>query len=73
MLRHTTTIGVRCQTVRRYTLTREAVTLETPFGPVRGKRSHGFGVERVKPEFDDLAEIAEREGLSVREISVVTN
>ena len=70
MLRHTTTIGVRCQTLRRYTLTREAVTLETPYGPVRGKRSHGFGVARVKPEFDDLTEIAEREGVSVREIKL---
>ncbi len=63
MLKHTTTIGVRCQKLRRYTLKREAVTLDTPYGPVRAKRSHGFGVDRVKPEFDDLAEIAERQGL----------
>ena len=62
MLKHTTTIGVRCQKLRRYTLKREAVTLDTPYGPVRAKRSHGFGVDRVKPEFDDLAEIAERQG-----------
>ena len=68
MLKHTTTIGVRCQTLRRYTLEREAVTLETPYGPVRAKRSHGFGVDRVKPEFDDLAEIAERQGLSPGDI-----
>ena len=68
MLKHTTTIGVRAQALRRYTLDREAVTLETDRGPVRGKRSHGYGVERVKPEFDDLAEIAQREGLSIREI-----
>ena len=68
MLRDTTTIGVRCQTLRRYTLKREAVTLDTPYGPVRAKRSHGYGVDRVKPEFDDLAKIAEREGISVGEI-----
>ena len=68
MLKHTTTIGVRCQSVRRYTLRREAVTLDTPYGPVRAKRSHGFGVDRVKPEFDDLAQIAEREGIPVGEI-----
>lgn len=70
MLCHTTTIGVRCRTLRRYTLEREAVTLETSHGPVRGKRSHGFGVDRTKPEFDDLAEIAEREGISIREITI---
>ena len=68
MLKHTTTIGVRCQTLRRYTLDREAVTLDTPYGPVRAKRSHGYGVDRVKPEFDDLAQIAEKEGMSVGEI-----
>ena len=70
MLKHTTAIGVRCQTLRRYTLEREAVTLDTPYGPVRAKRSHGYGVDRVKPEFDDLAEIAEREGVSVEEIDL---
>jgi len=70
MLKHTTTIGVRCQTLRRYTLEREAVTLDTPYGPVRAKRSHGYGVDRTKPEFDDLAQIAEREDLSVGEIKI---
>lgn len=69
MLRHTTTLGVRCHTLRRYALDREAVTLDTPWGPVRGKRSTGYGVERTKPEFDDLAEIAKRTGLSVAEIA----
>ena len=67
MLRHTTTLGVRCHATRRYTLEREAVTLDTPYGPVRAKRSHGFGVDRVKPEFDDLAEIARREGRTIEE------
>ncbi len=70
MLKHTTTIGVRCQTLRRYTLAREAVTLDTPYGPVRAKRSHGHGVDRIKPEFDDLMEIAEREGMAVGEINL---
>ena len=68
MLKHTTTIGVRGQTLRRYTLQREAVTLDTPYGPIRAKRSHGYGVDRTKPEFDDLAQIAEREGIAVGEI-----
>ena len=68
MLRHTTTIGVRCQTLRRYTLARDEITLDTPYGPVRAKRSRGYGVNRVKPEFDDLARIAERENLAVGEV-----
>ena len=69
LLKHTTTIGVRSRTLRRYTLEREAITLDTPFGAVRAKRSAGYGVERVKPEFDDLAAIAEREGLTARQVS----
>ena len=70
MLRDTTTIGVRCQRLRRYTLEREAVTLETPYGPVRAKRSYGCGVDRTKPEFDDLARIAEQENVSIKEIKL---
>ncbi len=70
MLQHTTTIGVRCHATRRYTLEREAVELNTPHGPVRAKRSRGFGVDRTKPEFDDLAAIAKREGIGIGEIKV---
>lgn len=70
MIRHTTTLGVRCQTLRRYTLAREEITVETPYGPVRAKRSRGFGAARVKPEFDDLAEIARREGIALQDIAL---
>ena len=69
MLRYTTTLGVRCQTMRRYALEREAVTLESPWGPVRGKRASGHGVERVKPEFDDVAELAKKTGAPPAEIA----
>lgn len=68
MLRHTATLGVRAHTLRRYALDREAVTLDTPWGPVRGKRSTGYGVSRVKPEFDDVARLAREQGLSVAEV-----
>ena len=67
MLKHTTTLGVRCQAMRRYALAREEISLDTPRGAVRAKRSHGFGVDRVKPEYDDLAAIARREGVSLRD------
>lgn len=54
MLKHTTTIGVRWHTFKRYTLNRDFYTEETPVGPVRMKRSYGYGIEKVKPEFDDI-------------------
>ena len=68
MLKYTTTLGVRTQTLRRYTLAREATTVDTAYGPVRAKRSEGYGVSRVKAEYDDLAAIAKREGISLRDI-----
>ena len=68
MLRHTATLGVRCQTLRRYALDRETVALDSPWGPVRGKWARGYGIERVKPEYDDLADIARREGLDLQTV-----
>ena len=69
MLRHTTTLGVRWQAVRRMTLDREPVNLQSPWGEVKGKRSFGHGIERVKAEFDEVARIAREEGLSVDEVT----
>ena len=68
MFRHTSTIGVRCQTLRRYALSREFVTLDTPYGPMRAKHAFGYGVDRLKPEFDDVAAAAKRENLPLSEI-----
>jgi len=59
MLKHTTTIGVRYHEMERYTLQREIFTEDTPNGPVRMKRSYGYGIEKVKPEFDDISALIE--------------
>ena len=64
---HTTTIGVRENRFRRYTLDRRIETIETVDGPVRRKCSTGYGVSREKFEHDDLARIADAQGLSLRE------
>ena len=68
MLRHTATIGVRCQTMTRYTLQRQTGTVATPWGDVGYKRSYGWGVEKRKWEHDDLAAIARREGMTLNEV-----
>ena len=68
LLRHTTTLGVREQICRRYTLTRQIQTDDTPYGPVRKKISQGYGVHREKYEYDDLAKIAVEQGLSLAEL-----
>lgn len=68
MLRHTTTLGVRRQDMARYALNRRVEVRATAFGDVRYKISEGYGVQRVKPEYDDVAAIALREGLPFSEI-----
>lgn len=65
---HTTTIGVREAAYDRYILKRSEETKETPFGTLRYKRSEGYGVTRVKPEYDDIAGFARDNGCSIREI-----
>ena len=67
LFRHTTTLGIRETLCRRYVLRRAERTIETPYGPVRVKRSEGYGVEREKAEFDDLRRIAREADLTLDE------
>lgn len=67
MLRHTTTIGVRKFLCERYMLARSSETVSTSLGNVRVKRAEGYGVWREKPEYDDVARLAEERGLSFLE------
>ena len=67
IFRHTTTIGVRECVTRRYVLNRRIEERETPCGPVRFKVSEGFGTEKIKPEYEDLARIARERGVSLSE------
>lgn len=73
IFRHTTTLGIREAALRRRVLERKTVTVDTPFGPVRRKDAEGFGASRSKYEFEDLAAIARREGLSLREAAALAD
>lgn len=68
LFRHTTTIGVRECLQARYALRREARTVHTRHGEVRQKVSQGYGVVRVKAEFDDLARIAKQQDKTLGEV-----
>lgn len=68
IFRHTSTIGVREALCHRYILKREGVMLETPWGQIRGKRSEGFGAEKIKAELDELASLALSEDISLAEL-----
>ena len=68
LLRHTTTLGVRETRHRRYTLSRTADTVDTPWGPVARKTSQGWGVRRQKPEYEGLARIAREQDLTLDQV-----
>ena len=58
MMKHTTTLGIRRQDLTRYVLKRETETVSTTYGEIRVKHASGMGVERSKPEYEDLAAAA---------------
>lgn len=65
---HTTTLGIREKVCNRYVLKRSMETVETEYGPVRIKHVSGWGVEREKAEYDDLAKIARQQNLSISQV-----
>ena len=67
MLKHTTSFGVRETLCARHILAREEEERPTPLGLVRFKRGEGHGVVRNKPEYEDVAAAAEKNGLSFTE------
>lgn len=64
LLTHTTTLGVRSQVCRRYTLPRSVETVETKYGPIRVKKAGG----KAKPEYEDLAKAARTHGIPLSEV-----
>jgi uncharacterized protein (TIGR00299 family) protein len=73
MLTETTTIGVRVRTERRHVLRRALATVETPYGPVRVKRSGTNGETRTRAEYDDLLRIARERNLPLPEVARVVD
>ena len=68
IFRHTTTIGLRENPMHRRVLRRSFSEAETPWGPVTVKRSEGYGAERIKIEYEDLARIAREQDMSLAEV-----
>jgi uncharacterized protein (TIGR00299 family) protein len=67
IMKYTSTFGVRTRTCRRYILDRKTETNETEFGQVRVKCGSGYGTDKRKIEYDDLAAIAKARGVSLSE------
>jgi len=69
LFRETTTIGVRTHEVRRKTLDRELVPVETAFGSVRVKLSRMNGsLLNATPEYEDCQRIAADRNVPLKEV-----
>lgn len=68
IFRHTTTIGIREILLERYVLERENQTVETEFGLVHKKVSKGYGCEKEKLEYEDVAAIAKDHHMTIRDV-----
>ena len=69
IFKHTTTLGVRENISRRYTLSRSIVSVPTKYGNVSKKVSAGYGVTKEKYEFDDIAHIARENEMNLFDVS----
>lgn len=64
MFTHTSTLGVRRTLCERSVLTWSVAEKQTAYGTIRVKQSAGYGVRKIKPEFDDVRRAARRAGVS---------
>lgn len=62
---HTSTRGVRYQTFERAKLDSTFETRSTSYGNIRIKKSSGYGIEKEKPEFEDLKSVVLKNGCSM--------
>jgi uncharacterized protein (TIGR00299 family) protein len=69
IFRETTTLGVRYRNEQREILTREFVTVETEYGPIRIKisRAKDGQVMNASPEFEDCRAAAEKHQVGLRD------
>jgi len=59
LLLHTSSFGVRAKLCERFALSRERGKKTTEFGEIGVKRGFGYGVDKCKPEYEDIKKAAE--------------
>ena len=68
MLKHTSTLGLRYQTMRRDVLAHTVYTISTPFGDIRIKSAEGYGVYKEKPEYEDVKNASDEHGVPFSQV-----
>jgi len=67
IFKNTSTIGIRERVDRRYVLSREVEEYNTMLGLLKVKKSSGYGVTKIKPEYDELVRIAKEHDWTMEE------
>jgi len=65
LLKHTSTLGVRENICKRYTLNRSIRTIPSEWGELHIKESNGWGVHKEKVEYADAARVATAQEISL--------
>ena len=68
LFRETATFGVRRYQAQRHKLQRGPATVNTPWGPIKGKKGWRDGLNVFTPEFEDCARVARERGVPLREV-----
>lgn len=68
IFKHTTTLGIREYKCSRYGLSRTVMEKTTELGTIHEKTAEGYGVVRKKIEYEDLAQIAIEQNLSIQQV-----
>ena len=68
IFRETSAIGMRVSLQERVIMDREAVTVETPYGPVDAKHLTYEDVEKTTVEYESAKQLAEEKGIPLNEI-----
>ena len=68
ILEQTTTNGLRARRCGKYFLEPGSEQVQTRWGNVQVKTAEGYGIRHVKPEFEDVAELARENGVPYRDV-----
>lgn len=49
---------------------KEKIEIETNYGKINAKKSTGYGTEKIKAEYEDLAKIAKKNNISIMDIKI---
>ena len=68
IFKHTSTLGIRENVMRKHILERRFEEVSTPYGTIHKKISTGYGVTKSKYEYEDLSRIAAENEISIEEL-----